>query len=391
MLTRKLFTALVCALLYNPVWVWAQITPADNNLPLPAELIVIGKNAGDNAKDFRFKMGESLTIKATGTYAKNIRDEITKTSVSKAVVLYFDDVPMSNLIVSPSEVDAGKNLQLSINLSRNSYDDENRKAWDMLLKKQHGYLMTLPVALSIGSSLPERVQSKFPMQFFVASKESVAWVLVVGAIIFIVGYWRLAKSSSALRDFKNGTYSLGKCQMAFWGLLVVLTFAGVWVLTGTMERIPQQVLILIGISGTTGLSAIVIGKSKEESKKNDNAKTLSKLQNEKHQLEKEKILTPGTVPATTDERLKEVSSEIEALKNPPTNEILANIALDILDDGNGVSFHRLQVVIWTVLLGAVFVVSVAQVLSMPEFPETLLILMGISNGTYLGFKFPEQT
>jgi hypothetical protein len=62
---------------------------------------------------------------------------------------------------------------------------------------------------------------------------------------------------------------------------------------------------------------------------------------------------------------------------------------DILDDGNGTSFHRLQVVIWTVVLGAVFIQSVQQVMSMPEFPDTLLYLMGISNGTYIGFKFPE--
>jgi hypothetical protein len=27
---------------------------------------------------------------------------------------------------------------------------------------------------------------------------------------------------------------------------------------------------------------------------------------------------------------------------------------------------------------------------MPEFEGTLLVLMGISNGTYLGFKIPEK-
>jgi hypothetical protein len=63
---------------------------------------------------------------------------------------------------------------------------------------------------------------------------------------------------------------------------------------------------------------------------------------------------------------------------------------DICSDGNGLGFHRLQVVIWTLILGAVFVWSVAQVASMPEFPETLLVLQGISAGTYLGFKIPEK-
>jgi hypothetical protein len=49
-----------------------------------------------------------------------------------------------------------------------------------------------------------------------------------------------------------------------------------------------------------------------------------------------------------------------------------------------------QVVIWTLVLGAVFVRSVLQTISMPEFPETLLVLMGISNATYLGFKTAEK-
>ena len=57
----------------------------------------------------------------------------------------------------------------------------------------------------------------------------------------------------------------------------------------------------------------------------------------------------------------------------------------------GMSFHRVQVVIWTVVLGAVFIRSVTNGMSMPEFSETLLALLGISNGIYLGFKIPEKS
>jgi hypothetical protein len=34
--------------------------------------------------------------------------------------------------------------------------------------------------------------------------------------------------------------------------------------------------------------------------------------------------------------------------------------------------------------------SVARDLVMPDFDTTLLGLMGISSGTYIGFKFPEK-
>jgi hypothetical protein len=64
---------------------------------------------------------------------------------------------------------------------------------------------------------------------------------------------------------------------------------------------------------------------------------------------------------------------------------------DICNDGNGASFHRLQVVIWTLVLGATFIQTVAKMMSMPEFSDTLLTLLGISNATYLGFKIPEKS
>jgi hypothetical protein len=64
---------------------------------------------------------------------------------------------------------------------------------------------------------------------------------------------------------------------------------------------------------------------------------------------------------------------------------------DILSDSNGTGgLHRFQIFVWTIVLGIIFLVSVVTELSMPEFSATLLATMGISAGTYLGFKFPEK-
>jgi hypothetical protein len=65
-------------------------------------------------------------------------------------------------------------------------------------------------------------------------------------------------------------------------------------------------------------------------------------------------------------------------------------ARDLLWDGGGMSLHRFQIVVWTLVLGAIFAASVYLDLAMPEFSATLLGLMGISSGTYLGFKVPER-
>jgi hypothetical protein len=63
---------------------------------------------------------------------------------------------------------------------------------------------------------------------------------------------------------------------------------------------------------------------------------------------------------------------------------------DILSDGSGISLHRFQIAVWTAVLGLIFVATVYVQLSMPDLNDQLLLLMGISSGTYLGFKFPEK-
>ena len=63
---------------------------------------------------------------------------------------------------------------------------------------------------------------------------------------------------------------------------------------------------------------------------------------------------------------------------------------DLLGDNYLISFHRFQIFLWTLVLGVIFVSTVFHDLAMPEFSPTLLGIMGISGGTYLGFKLPEQ-
>ena len=356
------------------------------------ELAIMGKEA-DN--DFPYRLGQSLRIQATGEFFTLIEAELATSEPSKALRLYLDDVKMPNLPVNVSRVVGEKALTLTFHLVRNPYDDDNRKAWDTLLGQQHGdYLMKLPVALAVGNRLPWTVRTGQPdpsIQVHIVEGSRAKWTLGIGLGMFVFAYFFLVKSTAALRDGKDGYYSLGKSQMAFWGLLVVLTFTGLWLLTGTMERIPPQVLILLGISGATGLSAIVIGNSKKDTQIAEHQAEITKLREEQQNLETVKLTAAASFPSMSEARLVEIKAKIAELSLPLAPAQSAGFWQDICDDGNGMSFHRVQVVIWTVVLGVVFIRSVANGMSMPEFSETLLALLGISNGTYLGFKIPEKS
>jgi hypothetical protein len=69
--------------------------------------------------------------------------------------------------------------------------------------------------------------------------------------------------------------------------------------------------------------------------------------------------------------------------------IWRGVLYDLLAENNQISFHRFQIFVWTVIIGVMFVVNVYNELAMPEFSATLLGLLGISAGTYIGFKLPE--
>jgi hypothetical protein len=132
-------------------------------------------------------------------------------------------------------------------------------------------------------------------------------------------------------------YSLGRSQMAWWFFLIVISFVFIWLVTSDRDTIPPSLLGLMGISAATALVAAAI----------------------------------------------------------PERQALARSSRgwwrDLITDVHGVvALDRLQIVVWTIVLSGIFLTSVVWDLTMPEFNTTLLALMGISSGTYLGFKLPHK-
>ncbi len=89
-------------------------------------------------------------------------------------------------------------------------------------------------------------------------------------------------------------------------------------------------------------------------------------------------------------KLEAVEEKVTVLTKQATVRPCKSFWHDILSDTNGISLRRLQIFVWTIVLGIIFVREVYNGLAMPEFNGTLLALMGVSSGTYIGFKFPEQ-
>lgn len=325
-----------------------------------------------------YHLGDSLSITASGDAAAAAKKELLKADATHAVTLYLDNVAMKDVPVAALDR-AAAGVQLTFTLVRNANDDDNRHSWDALLTKRRTYSSKLPVSLAIGAALPLAVKPPDAITFAVASPKKIIWVTVGALVAFVLTFVSLLKTRPTIfRDGVAGPYSLGRTQMVFWGLLVFFAVAAVCIVTWNLERIPPQTLMLLGISAGTGLGAALVTKSKQVDA-DERAKTLA---TEQQQLSQSSAAPPVGVQA----RIDAITKEMIQLQPSRSESFLK----DIMSDGNGISFHRVQVVIWTILLGLFFGVSVANVMSMPEFPESLLILMGISNGTYLSLKIPEK-
>lgn len=169
-------------------------------------------------------------------------------------------------------------------------------------------------------------------------------LLVAGALglaLMAAGLIGLGWDTGLLRDTPPAAatapapFSLARVQFAWWLFLVIGGYLYVWLVTGQfIGVVTTGVLALMGISGVSGLAAQVIDP------------------------------TP----------------------NPNASQ---GFLRDIMSENNTFVLQRVQMAAWTLILGVIFLWTTLTSFSFPNFDPNLLVLAGIVNGVYLGFKFKQ--
>ena len=139
-------------------------------------------------------------------------------------------------------------------------------------------------------------------------------------------------------------WSLSKIQMALWTVIFSFSYVVLSSIREDFMDITDGMFWLMGISSTTavGAKAIVIANEGRAGQNN-----------------------PSRLLSDFD-------------KNYGTN------------GGYRLSLHRCQMALWTVIVAAMFVVGVVTTMHLPDIPNQLLLLMGISGSAYLGFNYPSR-
>jgi hypothetical protein len=97
---------------------------------------------------------------------------------------------------------------------------------------------------------------------------------------------------------------------------------------------------------------------------------------------------PETPPALIARRDALVRQQEDFGKRPESG--WRRLMQDWLTDGDVYSFHRYQMLAWMLVLGVFFVAKVWSRWELPTFDGTTLALLGITSGTYLGFKLQKE-
>jgi hypothetical protein len=318
---------------------------------------------------------------------------------AKKFILYLDWRPLKG--VNARSIDCTNKVQFDIKRTSDSKDE-----WAALLGRPFAKGFTYKVPISIGYENEKPIPSDIVANLIVIDK-TLFWIFLALFTLALILFLWLAKASSIIRDpgselpCRQRTYSLGRTQMAFWFFVVTLSYFLIWVITSDRDSLTESALELIGISASTALGAAVVGSSKRnasESKRKDLEIECATLETRLNELGAQTTASPQPTnlsdlkkeEAEKKARIDQVKKEIQDLTATSAPQKSEGFLNDILTDADGISLHRFQMVIWTIVLGIIFVASVYNSLAMPEFSGTLLALMGISSGTYIGFKFPEK-
>jgi hypothetical protein len=292
-------------------------------------------------------------------------------------------------------------IEFSLHQIRINNDEkltDNKDVWIDLLGSPKQNFFLKPTKIEVGLANGYVVPGSM---YFMLKRIDKFWFWICQGIIglFLIAGLVLAVKSDILRSpglqpkNQKKPWSLSRCQMAFWMFLVTTSFLFIWLVTGAVDTITDGVLGLMGIGSGTALGSALIDASDDKFEKTNKLKQqqeklMAELTDITRNLQLDtsnSILINQKANIATDIQL--ISDQIQHLKTPAVTQ---GFAIDIVSGPSGVTLHRFQMVIWTVILGVVFIFSVWQRLSMPEFGAMLLALQGISAGTYLGFKIPEK-
>ena len=261
--------------------------------------------------------------------------DVIATWKKDSIILFIDNIPLEDIHPYLIGRDASDSGWIEFHLDRKS---------KFLAKMEPSFkkftdLKNLPINVGVKGNAPLKAGVHIHLYYIDRNTIIITFCIMILVIAFMLFF---AKKFHFLQidNSKTARYSLAQTQLAFWTIVVTFSYIYLWIVNGVLPELPSSVLILLGISMvTTSVAAFI-----------------------------------------------DYPADGKKLTYPPSNGFL----WDILSDDNGVNIQRAQMVIWTLILGYIYIQTFLVDLYIRDFDTTMLALMGISSGTYALLKTKER-
>lgn len=190
--------------------------------------------------------------------------------------------------------------------------------------------------------------------------------------------------------------STSKIQFFWWTLTILFSFAALKVrqlqLTSAWDSldIPQMLLVAMGASALTAVGAKAIATNQADKKQGapNATPTSSGI---------DPTADAVTLAAAADSPTGESARSGQDIEKPipPAGDL----RYAVTDDAGQTDFTKIQLLTWTVIAIAIYLWQVSKIIlyggaptGLPDIDASLVVLMGLSQGTYLGRKLvPDHT
>ncbi len=213
--------------------------------------------------------------------------------------------------------------------------------------------------------------------------QSQGWAFSVAVLLLglvLAGAWWYSRTFINLQQAnwflrlissRNGVASLSQFQIMLWTTVVAFSSIYVMVLSGTLIEISESTLTLLGIAGAATLL------SQFNKKVSD--------QKEAAAIAKETPEQLAAREAAEAEQRAELAARqgraVDAPRLPAWSDLIGGT-----ESGETIDVTRLQMLLFTLITASFVLVKVFTGNEIPAIPAGYLILMGISNGVYIGSK-----
>ncbi|HWR01437.1 MAG TPA: hypothetical protein VN371_06200 [Chlorobaculum sp.] len=343
-----------------------NVTASDKKQKAPADSIVPAKlsyrvvevtNSRPKYKD-RAGLDDKISVKVDnlGELMKQVGGDINK------IELKINDKVLSDLRPLRKVDDNTLEFQLVKN-------EKTKVVWDSLAHGSSLIVMPVTVSLVLDKQATNHKVDIWGGNFKLILRNDIinSWLFVGGLVLFGFSFLQIGGLDARLRNFgPKSPYSLALVQMAIWYYVVTMSFIYLTFTSGGLPELNNSTMILLGISSATAVGAKVIDSANIDKSKSDAA--------DKGGKDSAQVAKDGDA----------LSIKLEEWKSK-------GFLYDILSDEYGIALSRFQIFVWTIIMVLIFVYYVVTEKTVPDFTDSnLLLLMGISSGSYAGYKLKEN-